>query len=136
MSESDLSRLRDRAARGDRDAADELIELAGERGDMDELRRLADTGSTTAADELIQLAAERGDVDELRRLADAGNTTAADQLTELTDVKSVAVSVRLAIVDALERGAAKHLKPPVRSLIGTPRTARAYRLPPRLRPRA
>ena len=50
---------------------------------MDELRRLADGGNATAADQLIELATERGDVDELQRLADAGNATAADQLEEL-----------------------------------------------------
>jgi hypothetical protein len=50
---------------------------------LSELRRLADAGNTTAADQLIELATERGDLDELRRLADAGNTTAADQLIEL-----------------------------------------------------
>ena len=50
----DLSELRQRAAHGDHDAVDELIELAGERGDMKELRRLADGGNSTATDELIQ----------------------------------------------------------------------------------
>ena len=52
---------------------------------MGELRRLADNGNNTAADQLIELAAERGDMDELRRLADNGNNTAADQLIELLD---------------------------------------------------
>jgi len=41
-------------------------------------------GDREATDELIQLAGERGDMAELRRLADQGNATAADQLTELT----------------------------------------------------
>jgi hypothetical protein len=36
---SDLSNLRERAEDGDEEAADELIELATERGDMDELLR-------------------------------------------------------------------------------------------------
>lgn len=58
MSESDLCFLRERAERGDMAAADQLIELAGERGDMDELRRLADSGNNTAADQLIELAGE------------------------------------------------------------------------------
>ena len=55
--------------------------------DMAELRRLADAGNSTAADQLIELATERGDMAELRRLADSGNSTAADQLIEL--VKSL-----------------------------------------------
>ncbi|MCO8274540.1 hypothetical protein M1L60_28475 [Actinoplanes sp. TRM 88003] len=41
MSDEELAGLRARAAAGDRDASDELVELAGERGDLDELRRLA-----------------------------------------------------------------------------------------------
>jgi hypothetical protein len=52
--------------------------------DLDELRRLAAAGNTTAADQLIELATERGDLDELRRLAATGNATAADQLIELS----------------------------------------------------
>ncbi len=58
MTESDLTALRRRAEDGDRDAADELIELAAERGDLDELRRLAAGGNTTAADQLAELNAE------------------------------------------------------------------------------
>jgi len=54
----DLSALRARADHGDRDAADELIEVAGERGDMDELRRLAEQGNNTAADQLAELTSE------------------------------------------------------------------------------
>ena len=50
---------------------------------MAELRRLADGGSTDAADQLVELAGERGDTAELRRLADGGNTDAADVLSEL-----------------------------------------------------
>lgn len=42
MADQDLDALRARAAEGDQDAVDELVELAGERGDMEELRRLAD----------------------------------------------------------------------------------------------
>jgi len=83
MDESDLFVLRERAESGDRDAVDQLIELAGERGDLDELRRLADQGNTTASDQLIELASEQGNLEELRRLADQGNTTASDQLIEL-----------------------------------------------------
>jgi hypothetical protein len=70
---------------GDRDAVDQLVELAGERGDMDELRRLDANGSTDAVDQLVELAGERGDMDELRRLANGGNRDAADVLTELAD---------------------------------------------------
>ena len=55
MTDAELSVLRRRAEGGDADATDELIELAGERGDMDELRRLADGGNRTAADELLEL---------------------------------------------------------------------------------
>ena len=76
--------LRERAAKGDRDAVDELVELAGERGDLAELRRLADLGWTTATDQLVQLAGELGDVAELRRLAEEGNRDAADLLREYT----------------------------------------------------
>ena len=83
MTDPELSALRHRADHGDRDALDELIELASERGDADELRRLADAGSTTATDELIQLSSDRGDLPELRRLADGGNATATDELIEL-----------------------------------------------------
>jgi hypothetical protein len=58
MSDSELSDLRARADRGDRSATDELIELAGERGDLDELRRLADRGSVTAVEQLLELTDE------------------------------------------------------------------------------
>ncbi|HEY5113257.1 MAG TPA: hypothetical protein VIJ45_04025 [Coriobacteriia bacterium] len=50
---------------------------------MDELRRLADRGNANATDQLIELAGERGSKDELRRLADKGYATAAEQLLEL-----------------------------------------------------
>ena len=83
MTESEFAALRERAARGDPDAVDELIELAGEHGDLAELRRLSDLGNTTATDELIQLASEHGDLAELRRLSDLGNTTATDELIQL-----------------------------------------------------
>ena len=56
--ESDLTVLQARADRGDASAADELIELAAERGALDELRRLAAAGNTTAADQLIELTSE------------------------------------------------------------------------------
>jgi hypothetical protein len=52
---------------------------------MDELRRLADSGNTDAVDQLVELAGERGDMDELRRLADSGNRDAADVLAELAE---------------------------------------------------
>ena len=83
MTDPELSELRARAAVGDTDAVDELVERAGERGDFEELRRLAAAGSRDAADELVQLAGERGDLDELRRLAASGSTDAADMLSEL-----------------------------------------------------
>ncbi|WP_448640475.1 DUF222 domain-containing protein [Geodermatophilus sp. URMC 63] len=76
--------LRERAAKGDRDAVDELVELAGERGDLAELRRLSDLGWTTATDQLVELAGELGDVAELRRLAEEGYRDAADLLREYT----------------------------------------------------
>ncbi|GAA3240716.1 hypothetical protein GCM10017691_43130 [Pseudonocardia petroleophila] len=79
----DLDRLREAAARGDRDAEDQLVELAAERADLDELRRLADSGSSDAVDVLVELAGERGDVVELGRLADAGSSDARDVLLEL-----------------------------------------------------
>jgi hypothetical protein len=83
--DSELARLRERAANGDEDAIGELIELATERDDLDELRRLADAGSKDAVDQLVELAGERGDFDELRRLAARGSRDAADVLTELTE---------------------------------------------------
>jgi hypothetical protein len=51
----DLGRLRAAAAGGDRDADDQLVELAGERGDLDELRRLTDSGNSDARNVLIEL---------------------------------------------------------------------------------
>lgn len=56
MADQELLDLRARAAAGDRDAVDQLIELAGERGGLDELRRLAAGGSRDAADVLAELA--------------------------------------------------------------------------------
>jgi 2-haloalkanoic acid dehalogenase type II len=79
----DLRILRERAAGGDRDAVDQLIESAAERGDLAELRRLAATGSQDATDQLIETAAELGELDELRRLAAAGNRNAREILEEL-----------------------------------------------------
>jgi DNA-binding transcriptional regulator GbsR (MarR family) len=84
MGDQDLLDLRARAASGDQDAVDQLVELTGERGDLDELRRLAAGGSTDAVDQLVELAGERGDLDELRRLAAGGSRDAADVLTELS----------------------------------------------------
>jgi len=55
---------------------------------MDELRRLADAGSRDAVDQLVELAGERGDMDELRRLADAGSRDAVDVLAELEEERS------------------------------------------------
>jgi len=79
----DLASLREAAAAGDRDAVDELVELAGERGDVEELRRLADSGHDDAVAVLVELAGEREDVPELRRLAAAGSSDARDVLVEL-----------------------------------------------------
>src|SRR5664279_748365 len=50
MTDPDLAALRERADNGSAEAADELIELAGERGDIDELRRLSDRGNGTATE--------------------------------------------------------------------------------------
>ncbi|MET8121952.1 hypothetical protein [Micromonospora sp. NPDC005189] len=55
MSDPDLAGLRERAANGDRDAIDQLVELAAERADVGELRRLADGGNRDAADVLAEL---------------------------------------------------------------------------------
>ncbi|KAB1948778.1 hypothetical protein F8271_02085 [Micromonospora sp. ALFpr18c] len=55
MSDSDLVGMRERAANGDRDAVDQLVELAAERADVGELRRLADSGNRDAADMLADL---------------------------------------------------------------------------------
>ena len=55
MDEPELMALREQAAHGNRDALDQLIELAAERGDRDELRRLADGGSVTAREVLDEL---------------------------------------------------------------------------------
>lgn len=82
-SKSEPIELRRRAAGGDQDAIDQLVELAGERNDLDELRSLAGTGSSDAVDILVELAGERGDRAELQRLADAGSQDAADILEEL-----------------------------------------------------
>ena len=86
--DAELTALREQAANGDRDATDQLVELAGERRDLRELRRLADAGSRAAVDELVQVAADLaadGDDTELRRLAAAGNSDAAAVLDELRD---------------------------------------------------
>jgi hypothetical protein len=58
MTDCELTALRRRVADGDRDAVDELIELASEREDLDELRRLADGRNAAAAAQLGELAAE------------------------------------------------------------------------------
>ena len=57
----ELSDLRAQASNGDQGAIDQLVELAGERGDFDELRRLADAGSRDAADVLVELAEDRAE---------------------------------------------------------------------------
>jgi hypothetical protein len=58
MTDPELAALRERADKGDHDGTEELIELAGERGDIAELRRLTDGGNTTAADQLAELTEE------------------------------------------------------------------------------
>ena len=58
MTDPELSDLRERARQGDTDAADELIEMATERGDLGELRRLSDAGNATATDQLSELRSE------------------------------------------------------------------------------
>ena len=58
MTDQDLEELRARAATGDRDAVDQLVELAGERGDVEELRRLAEGGNSDVADMLTELEEE------------------------------------------------------------------------------
>src|SRR5664280_2106494 len=85
MPDPDLAELRQQAQRGDQDAVDQLVELAGERGDLDELRTLADRGSKDAVDILVELAGERGDRDELRRLAASGHQDAVEVLAELDE---------------------------------------------------
>ena len=55
MGESDPSVLRERAESGDKDAVDQLIELAGEQGNLDELRRLSDQGNATAREVLEEV---------------------------------------------------------------------------------
>jgi hypothetical protein len=83
MSDAELAYLRERAERGDEDAAAQLVELAGERGDAYELRLLAESGDTDAMDGLVRLATETGDVDELKRLEAGGNRDASAVLDEL-----------------------------------------------------
>lgn len=72
--------LWERAASGDSDAVDELVEQAADQQDLPVLRRLAAIGSSDAVDVLVELAGERGDVVELRRLAELGSSDAADVL--------------------------------------------------------
>ncbi|HEY8883795.1 MAG TPA: hypothetical protein VIO35_00675 [Chloroflexota bacterium] len=55
MGEPDPSVLRERAESGDKDAVDQLIELAGEQGNLDELRRLSDQGNATAREVLEEV---------------------------------------------------------------------------------
>ncbi len=83
MSDAELAYLREQAARGDDDAAAELVELAGERADAYELQLIAESGSTDAMEQRVQRATETGDLDELRRLAAGGNRDAAVVLDEL-----------------------------------------------------
>lgn len=55
MSDPELADRGQRSAQGDPDAEDELVELAGARGDLVELRRLADAGNSDAAAVLSEL---------------------------------------------------------------------------------
>ena len=55
MIDPDLAELRQQAVRGDQDAVDQLVELAGERGDLEELRRLAARGHQDAVEVLAEL---------------------------------------------------------------------------------
>jgi hypothetical protein len=85
MSDEYPPALLDKAARGDRDALDQLVEQAADRADMTQLRLLADSGSKDALDELVQLAGERGDRHELERLASEGSGDAQDLLDEMDE---------------------------------------------------
>src|SRR6185295_557361 len=68
MVDDELSALLIRADQGDTDARDQLVELAGERGDAAILMRLAKGGNSDAAGVHIELASERGDLETLREL--------------------------------------------------------------------
>jgi hypothetical protein len=97
MTDHDLVDLRALAASGDQDAVDQLVELAGERGDMDELRRLADSGSRDAADVLAEVDKTRIVTYAYRhtyaqRHADAG--VPIDVLADLLDHRNLNVTRR------------------------------------------
>ena len=83
MSDAELEDLRERAERGDEEAAARLVELAGDRADSYELRLLAQSGRTAALSERVQLAAQRGDIVEIQRLAASGDRDAAAVLDAL-----------------------------------------------------
>lgn len=57
----ELEELRAKAGSGGPDAVDELVQLAGERGDLEELRRLAANGSSDAADVMTELSEDQRD---------------------------------------------------------------------------
>ena len=61
MTDPTYAALRERAAAGDHDAVDELVQLAGELCDLAELRRLADLGNSDARDLLLELDEGRED---------------------------------------------------------------------------
>ncbi len=85
MSDEYSPSLLDKAARGDRDALDQLVEQAASRADMTQLRLLVQWGSKDALDELVQLAGELGDRHELQRLASGGSQDAQDILAEMDE---------------------------------------------------
>jgi hypothetical protein len=58
MTDLEMSVLRAKAASGDSDAADQLIESAAELGDLATLERLATQGNATAAEVHEELTAE------------------------------------------------------------------------------
>ena len=64
MTDQELNDLRAGADSGDRDAVDQLVELASERNDFEELRRLAAGGSRDAADVLAELTEGQDDASQ------------------------------------------------------------------------
>jgi hypothetical protein len=123
----DLARLREAAADGDRDAADQLVEFAEERRDLDELRRLADSGNDDAVGILVELAGDREDFEELRDVrlrAAATPGTFWPNCSETTTPPSRRVEARRGWGTAGFRASRPPLRPsrrPRRCDSGTPR---------------